>query len=213
MPDTEFRIVDAETREPLGFRDCGVVLVRGPQVMAGYLRRPEATAKVLDGDGWFDTGDLGMLLPDGSVVLTGRAKDTIVLSSGENIEPAPLEEELVSSPLIEQVMLVGQDQRQLAALVVPRFEAMLAWGVEQGLSLPADFGGTPGDQDLRRLLRGELNRLLSLRVGARSDERVMGVVLVAPFTIENGLLTQTLKQRRDRISGRDRESIQALYGC
>jgi long-chain acyl-CoA synthetase len=115
--------------------------------------------------------------------------------------------------LIEQVMLVGQDQRQLAALVVPRFEAMLAWGVEQGLSLPADLGGTPGDQDLRRLLRGELNRLLSLRVGARSDERVMGVVLVAPFTIENGLLTQTLKQRRDQISGRDRESINALYGC
>ncbi|MDP7993876.1 MAG: AMP-binding protein [Synechococcus sp. SP2 MAG] len=213
LPDTEFRIVDAETRQPLGFRDCGVVLVRGPQVMAGYLRRPEATAKVLDADGWFDTGDLGMLLPDGSVVLTGRAKDTIVLSSGENIEPAPLEEELVSSPLIEQVMLVGQDQRQLAALVVPRFEAMLAWGVEQGLSLAADLGGTPGDQDLRRLLRGELNRLLSLRVGARSDERVMGVVLVAPFTIENGLLTQTLKQRRDRISGRDRESINALYGC
>jgi long-chain acyl-CoA synthetase len=115
--------------------------------------------------------------------------------------------------LIEQVMLVGQDQRQLAALVVPRFEAMLAWGVEQGLSLAADLGGTPGDQDLRRLLRGELNRLLSLRVGTRSDERVMGVVLVAPFTIENGLLTQTLKQRRDRISKRDRESIQALYGC
>ena len=63
------------------------------------------------------------------------------------------------------------------------------------------------------MLSGELNRLQSLRGGASSDERVMGVVLVAPFTIENGLLTQTLKQRRDRISGRDRESIQALYGC
>jgi long-chain acyl-CoA synthetase len=124
-----------------------------------------------------------------------------------------LEEELVSSPLVEQVMLVGQDQRQLAALVVPRHEAMLVWGEEQGLSLTADLGGTPGDHDLRRLLRGELNRLLSARVGSRSDERVMGVVLVAPFTLENGLLTQTLKQRRDRISDRDRESIAALYGC
>ena len=211
LPETEFRIVDVETRKPLGFRECGVVLVRGPQVMAGYLRRPEATAKVLDNDGWFDTGDLGMLLPDGSVVLTGRSKDTIVLSSGENIEPAPLEEELVSSPLIEQVMLVGQDQRQLAALVVPRPEAILAWGQAQGLCLSADLGGTPGDQDLRRLLRGELNRLLSLRVGSRSDERVLGVVLVEPFTIENGLLTQTLKQRRDRISARDWKSIQELY--
>ncbi len=212
LPQTEFRIVDAETRKPMGFRECGVVLVRGPQVMSGYLGRPEATAKVLDENGWFDTGDLGMLLPDGSVVLTGRAKDTIVLSSGENIEPAPLEEELVSSPLIEQVMLVGQDQRQLAALVVPRHEEMLAWGEKQGLSLSKDLGGTPGDQHLRRLLRGELNRLLSLRVGSRSDERVIGVVLVEPFTLENGLLTQTLKQRRDRISDRDRESIAALYG-
>ena len=57
--------------------------------MAGYLGKPEASAKVLDAAGWFDTGDLGMLLPDGSVALTGRAKDTIVLSSGENIEPGP----------------------------------------------------------------------------------------------------------------------------
>ncbi|MEB3158007.1 MAG: AMP-binding protein [Synechococcus sp.] len=212
MPDTEFRIVDAETRAPLGFRERGVVLVRGPQVMGGYLGKPEATAKVLDAEGWFDTGDLGVLLPDGSVVLTGRAKDTIVLSSGENIEPGPLEECLVSSPLVEQVMLVGQDEKQLAALVVPRAEAIQAWAMEQGLSLDADLGGTPGDPALCKLLRGEFNRLLTARSGARPDERLAGVGLVEPFTIENGLLTQTLKQRRDRISDRDQSVIQAFYG-
>jgi long-chain acyl-CoA synthetase len=212
MPDTEFRIVDPDTRAPLGYRQRGVVLVRGPQVMTGYLGKPEATAKVLDADGWFDTGDLGMLLPDGSLVLTGRAKDTIVLSSGENIEPGPLEEALVASDLIEQVMLVGQDERQLGALVVPRAEAMRAWAADQGLQLEADLGGCPGDGSLLRLLRGELNRLLSQRSGSRADERLAGVALVEPFSIENGLLTQTLKQRRDRISQRDAEAIRSIYG-
>ena len=212
LPDTEFRIVDADSRKPLGFRERGVVLVRGPQVMAGYLGKPEATAKVLDADGWFDTGDLGMLLPDGSVVLTGRAKDTIVLSSGENIEPGPLEEALVSSPLIEQVMLVGQDERQLGALVVPRADAVKTWASSQGCDPGDDLGGHPGDQRLLKLLRGELNRLLADRAGSRADERLAGVALVEPFSIENGLLTQTLKQRRDRITERDRSSIESVYG-
>ena len=212
LPDTEFRIVDADSRKPLGFRERGVVLVRGPQVMAGYLGKPEATAKVLDADGWFDTGDLGMLLPDGSVVLTGRAKDTIVLSSGENIEPGPLEEALVSSPLIEQVMLVGQDERQLGALVVPRADAIKSWASSQGCDPGDDLGGHPGDQRLLKLLRGELNRLLADRAGSRADERLAGVALVEPFSIENGLLTQTLKQRRDRITERDRSLIESVYG-
>lgn len=212
MPDTAFRIVDPETDQPLGLRQKGRVLVRGPQVMQGYLGKPEASAKVLDADGWFDTGDLGMLLPDGSVALTGRAKDTIVLSSGENIEPGPLEEALVASPLIEQVMLVGQDERQLGALVVPRVEAIGAWAAEKGLPLPDDLGGQPGDPALLKLLISECNALLRQRVGSRGDERLAGVALVDPFSIENGLLTQTLKQRRDRISQRDAAAIAAMYG-
>ena len=212
MPSTDFRIVNPDTGEALGYRQRGLVLVRGPQVMGGYLGKPEATAKVLDSDGWFNTGDLGMLLPDGSVALTGRAKDTIVLSSGENIEPGPLEEALVASPLIEQVMLVGQDQRQLGALIVPRTEAILAWATTQDLALVSDLGGNPGDPALLRLLMRECNRLLKQRTGARSDERLAGVVLVEPFSIENGLLTQTLKQRRDRITSRDSVLIDGLYG-
>ena len=213
MPGTEFRIVDPESGAALGFRQRGRVLVRGPQVMGGYLDKPEATAKVLDAEGWFDTGDLGMLLPDGSVALTGRAKDTIVLSSGENIEPGPLEEALVASPLIEQVMLVGQDQRQLGALIVPRPEAIQAWAMARDLAVAADLGGSPGEPALLRLLMRECNRLLQQRNGARADERLAGVVLVEPFSIENGLLTQTLKQRRDRITARDQPLIDGLYGA
>ena len=212
MPHTEFRIVDPATGAALGFRERGRVLVRGPQVMGGYLGKPDASAKVLDADGWFDTGDLGMLLPDGSVALTGRAKDTIVLSSGENIEPGPLEEALVASPLIEQVMLVGQDERQLGALIVPLEEAMVSWASAQGLAIADDLGGRSGDAALRKLLMRECNRLLKERIGSRGDERLAGVVLVEPFSIDNGLLTQTLKQRRDRITARDGSAIELLYG-
>ena len=201
LPGTAVRIVDLHSRSPLAFGQTGLVLAKGPQVMAGYFHRPEATAQVLDGEGWFDTGDLGHLLVDGSLVLTGRAKDTIVLSSGENIEPGPLEEALAASPLLEQVMVVGQDRKQLGALLVPKAEALAAFAQEAGLE---------GEALLRALTR-ECNRLLAQRPGSRPDERLGGVALVEPFSLENGLLTQTLKQRRDRIVQRDGAAIAAIY--
>jgi long-chain acyl-CoA synthetase len=145
-------------------------------------------------------------------VLTGRAKDTIVLSNGENIEPGPLEEALAASPLIEQVMLVGQDRKQLGALLVPRAEPLQAWAKDQGLSFPQGADAAAADPALLKALTRDCNRVLAARPGSRPDERLAGVALVAPFTIENGLLTQTLKQRRDRITARDQGAIAALYG-
>ena len=199
----------------MNWGERGLVLARGPQVMAGYLGRPEATAAVLDPEGWFNTGDLGLLLADGSLFLTGRAKDTIVLSSGENIEPGPLEDQLASSELVEQVMVVGQDRRSLGALIVPRLEAMAAYAQELGLAPPqagAEGEAASAEAALIKALTGRLNRRLADRPGARPDERLGGVALVAPFSIDNGLLTQTLKQRRDRIGERDRAAIEAIYG-
>ena len=205
LPGTAIRIVDPESGALLQIGQRGRVLAQGPQVMAGYLGKPEATAKVLDAQGWFDTGDLGHLLADGTLVLTGRAKDTIVLSSGENIEPGPLEECLVACTLVEQVMLVGQDRKALGALVVPKADALAAWAREEGL---------PGVSDpaLLKALTSRLNRRLQARPGARADERLVGVALVEPFTLDNGLLTQTLKQKRDRIAERDAAAIEAIYG-
>ncbi|MBM5802293.1 MAG: long-chain fatty acid--CoA ligase, partial [Cyanobacteria bacterium K_DeepCast_35m_m2_023] len=135
LAGTAIRIVDPESRAALALGQRGLVLARGPQVMGGYWGKPEATAKVLAADGWFDTGDLGCLLADGSLVLTGRAKDTIVLSSGENIEPGPLEEALVASPLIEQVMVIGQDQRKLGALLVLKAEALEGFAAQAGCAV------------------------------------------------------------------------------
>ena len=210
LPGTAIRIVDPESGALLQIGQRGRVLAQGPQVMAGYLGKPEATAKVLDAQGWFDTGDLGHLLADGTLVLTGRAKDTIVLSSGENIEPGPLEECLVACTLVEQVMLVGQDRKALGALVVPKPETLASWAREQGLPLPQD--GAAADPALLKALTSRLNRRLQGRPGARPDERLAGVALVAPFSLDNGLLTQTLKQKRDRIAERDAAAIALIYG-
>ena len=216
LAGTSLRIVDPDSRRTLAIGERGLVLARGPQVMAGYWGKPEATAKVLDAEGWFDTGDLGLLLADGSLVLTGRAKDTIVLSNGENIEPGPLEEALAALPMVEQVMVVGQDRRQLGLLLVPKGEALASWAKDQGVPLPelSQTGGqgvAAADPALLKALSRDFNRVLAARPGSRPDERVAGVALVAPFTIENGLLTQTLKQRRDRIVARDAGAIEALY--
>jgi long-chain acyl-CoA synthetase len=214
LPGTAIRVVEPESRHTLAIGERGLVLARGPQVMAGYWRKPEASAKVLDAEGWFDTGDLGLLLADGTLLLTGRAKDTIVLSSGENIEPAPLEEALLASPLIEQVLLVGQDRKQLGALIVPRPEPLAAFAEAAGLPasvLPEEGLPEMAATALLRALTRDCNRLLAARPGARPDERLAGVALVAPFTLENGLLTQTLKQRRDRIAARDAAEIEQIY--
>ena len=94
----------------------------------------------------------------------------------------------------------------------PLVEAIQAWASEQGVALAEDLGGRPGDAVLLKRLMQECNRLLKARSGSRGDERLAGVVLVDSSGIENGLLTQTLKQRRDRITARDAALIEQLYG-
>ena len=208
LPGTEIRIVatdqpPGEARDVMNWCEQGIVQARGPQVMGGYYNNPEATAKVLSKNGWFDTGDLGYLLPDGSLFLTGRAKDTIVLLNGENIEPTPLEDALLSHPLVQQIMLVGQDQRTLAALIVPSPTA------QEELALSDDAIRNRKALDT---LRRQLNELLRQRQGYQPDERLSAVAVVPPFTVENGLLTLTLKQRRDRIAAEHQQLIESLYG-
>ncbi|KAJ6420855.1 hypothetical protein OIU84_028265 [Salix udensis] len=135
---TEFKIVDAETGEALPHGSKGIVKVRGPQVMKGYYKNPLATKQAIDEDGWLNTGDIGWIAPyhsrgrsrrcGGIIVLEGRAKDTIVLLTGENVEPLELEETAMRSSLIQQIVVIGQDQRRLGAIVVPNKDEVLEAG-------------------------------------------------------------------------------------
>ncbi len=207
VPGTETAIVNLETRQPVPTGKPGLVLLRGPQVMKGYYKNAEATAKAIDSEGWFDTGDLGQLTEWGDLIITGRVKDTIVLTNGENIEPTPVENACLRSPYVDQIMLVGQDQKVVGALIVPNKEVLERWAAQKGLSID-DLNSKP----IRDLFKKELNREISSRPGYRPDERVGPFALIEePFTIENGLLTQTLKVKRAQVSDRYQETIDALY--
>lgn len=209
MPATEIRIVDLDTRKTLPTGERGLILIRGPQVMQGYYRNPEATAKAIDPEGWFDSGDLGWLTPQGDLTITGRAKDTIVLSNGENIEPLSIENACLLSSYIDQIVLVGQDAKYLGALIVPNQEALVNWGNTQPQPWPA---GELADPRLTELFRSELTRLVKDRPGYRSDDRIVTFRLVPePFSVENGLLTQKLSLKRHVVMERYRDTINEMF--
>ncbi len=221
LPATEAKIVDPETKAPLPVEKRGLVLLKGPQIMQGYYQNPQATAKAIDAEGWFDSGDLGWLTPQDDLVLTGRAKDTIVLTNGENIEPQPIEDACLRSPYIDQIMLIGQDQRSLGALIVPNVEALEKWAVSQNLILDTQNDQvTSSDSQkidlesrmIQDLFRQELKREIQNRPGYRPDDRIGAFKLILePFSIENGLMTQTLKVRRHVVTERYRDIIDGIF--
>ncbi|MBE9145724.1 AMP-dependent synthetase/ligase [Planktothrix mougeotii] len=219
IPQTELCIVDPETRQILPFGQKGLVLARGPQIMTGYFENPQATAKAIDSDGWFDTGDLGWLSPKNDLVLTGRAKDTIVLTNGENIEPQAIEDACLRSPYIDQIMLVGQDQKCLGALIVPNLDALKQWAIHQNLTLKSSEASPNPTQEItldspavQNLFREELNREVKNRPSYRIDDRIGPFQLLSePFSMENGMLTQTLKVKRPVVMERYRDMINKMY--
>lgn len=210
---TEIKIVDLETHETLPANTPGLVMARGEQVMQGYYLNPEATKKAIDSQGWFDTGDIGWLTSENQVVLTGRAKDTIVLTNGENIEPQPIEDACLRSSYIDQIMLVGQDKKSLGALIVPNFEALEAWLLAcNHKDISSNLNNNLNHQIIRDLFREELNREVRNRPGYRRDDEIIVFDLIQePFTIENGLLTQTLKVRRNVVMERYQDAIINLF--
>jgi long-chain acyl-CoA synthetase len=156
--------------------------------MRGYYRQESLTRAVIDDQGWFDTGDLGRLTEKGDLIFVGRQKETIVLSGGENVEPEPLENAILRSPLVAQVMLVGQDHKALGALIVPEAEAT------------------------EEALREELRARTGPAGGFRSFEAVHRfLVLDEPFSPENGLMTATLKLRRNLVAEHYAERIDQMY--
>jgi long-chain acyl-CoA synthetase len=208
LPETSIEIRDPQG-QPLPRGEIGLIWIKGPQVMRGYYRNPERTREVLDANGWFNSGDLGRIEPDGHIRITGRAKDTIVLAGGENVEPEPLETAIKTSPLIDQAVVVGQDRKQLGAILVAMPESLEAalpraqWGVRDG-----ELRGAA----VQDLYRRELDRALSRERGFRPFERIGAFrVILDPLTVENGLLTQTMKIRRHVVHERLAALIDEMF--
>jgi long-chain acyl-CoA synthetase len=221
IPGTEIRVANPETGDTLSQGERGSVLARGPQIMAGYYKKPDATAEVIDDEGWFDTEDLGWLTPQEDLILTGRVKDTIVLSNGENVEPEPIEAACSRSPYINQMVVVGQDQRSLGALIVPDLDTLQDWAEEQGvdLQLPETDSSEQAppsyspSQPVCDLFRQELNREVKNRPGYSRNDRIGPFrLLLGEFSSENGMMTQTLKIKRHVVMERYQDLIEEMFG-
>ena len=209
MTGTEVKIVD-ELGERLPHGEKGLVLVRGPQVMMGYYKKPELTAKAISESGWLDTGDIGMMTRDGELRITGRAKDTIVLRGGENVEPAPIEQKLAESEYIRQAVVLGQDQRYLAALIVPDQDAVTAWAQENNVPI-VDYDGLLQSPEVAELIDSEVGDLVCGRTGFKTFERIFRFALLAkPFEVGRELSAKQ-EVKRYAIAELYRKEVKGLF--
>lgn len=176
----------------------GEILFRGPNVAKGYWNRPQATAEAWDPSGFFHTGDLGRLDEDGFLWITGRKKEIIVSSTGKKVVPGPIEESLTTSGKIIQAVVIGDERSYCTALLVPN------------ITVIEKAHGKQSEESLRKLLEAEVanaNRSLS-----KHEEIKKFAIIKEEFTVDNGLLTPTLKIRRNQVAERYQQEIAALYG-
>ena len=212
FPGTEIRIID-ESGVPLPPGQMGIVMARGPQVMKGYYKQPEETAKMVSSDGWINTGDLGMLTYDNELKITGRAKDTIVLRGGENVEPLPIEQKLTESPLIDHAILQGQDQKVLGVLLVPNAEALMQHAVETGIAREGDSFDVSllARPEVRELYGSIVREQVRVKTGFRTFERIGPFHLIpGPLTIGDEL-SQKQEVKRHVIAKKYASDIAAMF--
>jgi long-chain acyl-CoA synthetase len=185
----------------------GEILVRGPNVMQGYYKRPEATAETLAG-GWLHTGDIGQVSGDGYLTITDRKKDLIVTSGGKKIAPQPLENLLKADPLVSEAVLIGEQRKFPAALLVPDF-ARLEARIQAAALRVASREELVRHPEVLRLYQDVLDRLNG---SLAQFERVKRFALLpTEFTMERGELTPTMKVRRQVVEQRWRPLIDAIY--
>ena len=186
----------------------GEICVRGPQIMQGYLNNPEETAKAVDPEGWFHTGDVGELDEIGRIKITDRLKNIIVLGNGKNVSPGPMEAALSTSKYIAQAVILGDNQAYTGGLIAPDFEALEAWAAQNGIAEmpPAQLIET---KEVEKLFAAEIKRALE---GFAIYERPRRTALLPrALTEEDGELTPTLKTKMRVVQANWTEKIDYLF--
>ncbi|WP_433090300.1 AMP-dependent synthetase/ligase [Dactylosporangium sp. CA-052675] len=189
--------------------DDGEILVQGDIVFQGYWNKPEATAEVIDDDGWFHTGDLGELDDDGFLRITGRKKEIIVTAGGKNVAPAVLEDRVRAHALVSQCMVVGDRRPFIAALVTIDPDALPAWKRDNGKPEDASMESLAGDEQLR----AEIQKAIDEANQAVSKAEAIKVFRILPrdFTEATGELTPSLKVKRNVVLQEYSGEIAAIY--
>lgn len=187
--------------------DDGEILVRGELVMQGYWREPDTTAAALQ-EGWLHTGDIGHVDDEGSIFITDRKKDIIVLSGGDNVSPARIEGMVTLEPEIEQCMVYGDKRPNLVALIVPDKGWLERWAKQQGKA--PDLAALHQDPALREAISAALERVNQNLSVIEKLRRFL--IAGEPFSTENEMMTPTLKIRRHKIRAAYGPALEALYG-
>jgi long-chain acyl-CoA synthetase len=186
------------------------ILVRGDNVMNGYLNKPDATAKALDEEGWYHTGDVGHIDEDGHFYITDRIKDLFKLSNGKYVAPQQVESLLKQSPLVAQAIVVGAGRKQVGALIVPDWESLKQTMEEEGI----DVSGSREELcENRQFVKRVQNDAIDLTRELSDFERVKRVYLLPrEFSIDKGEMTPTLKIKRGVIDEKYSEAIDQICG-
>ncbi|MEB3198746.1 MAG: long-chain fatty acid--CoA ligase [Candidatus Sericytochromatia bacterium] len=186
----------------------GELLVRGPNVMAGYFRNAEATRQAIDEDGFFHTGDVAEIDPDGRIRIVDRKKEIIVMSNGKNVAPQPIENALKSSQLIEQAMLIGDRRNYITALIVPNPEALESFAKEQRL-VGLSHAELLGNSQVQALFAREIDSIS--KTFARYEQVKRFTLLPRAFDPNQDEMTPTLKVKRRVIQAHFQAEIEAMY--
>lgn len=211
LAEQEIKFLDPETHQPVGPGKKGVIYIKGPNVMKGYYKRPDKTAEVLGQDGFLDTGDLGMITYKGEMRIIGRVKATIVLLGGENVEPLPIEDAILESEYIDQVMVVGQDQKYLGALVVPNIEALERWAQKEKVPYQSVEELLENAQ-ANEMIAEEINARVNAERGFRVWERIYRFKML-PKHFEPGVeLSAKLEMKRNVIAEKYQKEIAEIFG-
>ena len=185
----------------------GEILTRGPHIMKGYFKKPEATAEAIDRDGWFHTGDIGHLDESGYLSITDRKKDLIVLAGGKKAAPQPIENELKKSAYVSLPIVIGDRQKFLAALIVPNFDRLREYAAARRLDV--NWTHPDASPELRALIQREID---VYNTGKPHHEQVRAFALLpSDLTIEDGSITPTLKVKRRILESRYHELIEGMY--
>ncbi len=186
----------------------GEILVRGPNIMQGYYKRPELNAEVFTADGWFRTGDVGKMVAKRYLAITDRKKDIFKTSTGKYVAPQPLQNHFLTSPFISQCLIIGFNRPYIIAIVVPHFQLLKSWCEEQGIHWTSPQYMVHNIKVVKKY-QEEIDRLNEALQG---HERVKKFILSdVEWTVENKELTTTFKPMRNNLVEKHGSQIEKLY--
>lgn len=187
--------------------DDGEILARGPNIMKGYYNDPEATREVLTDDGWFHTGDIGRIDEDGYIFITDRKKSMFKLSTGKYVSPQHVENTLLNSRYIEQVVVLGAHRKFCSALIVPNMDTVRKYFGENGLTF--DESDPEFEQNVEAIIQKEVDKMNEILPNWEQIKRF--ALLDTLLTIEGGELTPTMKTKRNVVHEKFRDKIETIY--